>query len=78
MDIYSKVKELLVEQLGVEEKNVSPGALLKEDLKADSLDLVEMMLSMEEVFKVKISEEDAEKILSVQDIVDYLKQNVHD
>lgn len=78
VDIFAKLKELIVEQLGVEEKDVKPEALLKEDLKADSLDLVELVLAIEEKFNVKISDEDAENILTVQDIIDYLAKPTDD
>lgn len=72
VDIFSKVKELIVEQLGVEEKDVKPDALLKEDLKADSLDLVELVLRVEETFGIKIPDDDVDNILSVRDMLDYL------
>jgi len=67
-----------VEQLGVEEKDVVPSANFVDDLGADSLDLVELMMSLEEAFsnsarKIEIPDEDAQKILTVQDLIDYLK-----
>jgi len=72
------VKTIVVEQLGVEEGEVVLGANFVDDLGADSLDLVELIMSLEEEFsdsskKVEIPDEDAEKILSVQDAVDYIK-----
>ncbi|MFC1988287.1 acyl carrier protein [Chloroflexota bacterium] len=76
--IFERVKKIIVEQLGVEESEVVPGANFVDDLGADSLDLVELIMSLEEEFsesskKVEIPDEDAEKILAVQDAVDYLK-----
>ena len=75
---YERIRELIVEQLGVEEDEVTPSASFVDDLNADSLDLVELIMSMEEEFGpdiagLEISDEDAEKIQSVQDAVDYLK-----
>ncbi len=76
--IYERVKKVIIEQLGVEEKEVIPSASFVDDLGADSLDLVELIMSLEEEFsnssrKVEIPDEDAEKILTVQDAVDYIK-----
>ena len=76
--IYERIKPIVVEQLGVEEANVKPAASFVEDLGADSLDLVELIMSLEEEFstpakKVEIPDEDAEKIVTIQDAVDYIK-----
>jgi acyl carrier protein len=76
--VYDRVKKIIVEQLGVEEAEVVPAANFVDDLGADSLDLVELIMSLEEEFsdaakKVEIPDEDAEKIIAVQDAVDYLK-----
>ena len=76
--VFERIRGLIVEQLGVEEDQVVPTASFVDDLNADSLDLVELIMSMEEEFSqngttVEISDEDAEKILTVQDAVDYLK-----
>ena len=76
--VFERVRKLIVEQLGVEEDQVVPSASFVDDLNADSLDLVELIMSMEEEFSVdgrtlEITDEDAEKILTVQDGVDYLK-----
>ncbi len=76
--IYERVKKIIVEQLGVEEKEVIPTANFVDDLGADSLDLVELIMALEEEFssptqKVEIPDEDAEKIATVQDAVDYIK-----
>ena len=76
--VFERVRTLIVEQLGVEEDQVVPNASFVDDLNADSLDLVELIMSMEEEFSkdgrtLEISDEDAEKIVTVQDAVDYLK-----
>jgi acyl carrier protein len=76
--VYERVRSLIVEQLGVEEEEVTPSASFVDDLNADSLDLVELIMSIEEEFTkdgdttIEISDEDAEKIQSVQDAIDYL------
>jgi len=76
--VFERVKKIVVEQLGVEEEEVVPSANFVDDLGADSLDLVELIMSLEEEFsdsskKIDIPDEDAEKILTVQDAVDYIK-----
>ena len=76
--VFERVRKLIVEQLGAEEGHVVPTASFVDDLNADSLDLVELIMSMEEEFgkdgrTLEISDEDAEKIVTVQDAVDYLK-----
>jgi acyl carrier protein len=77
--VFEKIKAIVVEQLGVEEKDVVPTASFVEDLGADSLDLVELIMSLEEAFstqerKLEIPDEAAEKIVTIQDAVDYLKE----
>jgi acyl carrier protein len=64
---------LIAEQVGVEENRVVPSASFTDDLDADSLDLVELIMSLEEEFNVEIPDEDAEKIVTVKDAMDYLK-----
>jgi acyl carrier protein len=76
--VFERVRKLIVEQLSVEEEEVVPTASFVDDLNADSLDLVELIMTMEEEFgskdnPVEISQEDAEKIVTVQDAVDYIK-----
>ena len=71
--IFERVKGMVVEQLGVEEEEVTLTASFVEDLNADSLDLVELIMAMEEEFGDEISDEDAEKIVTVQDAVDYIR-----
>jgi acyl carrier protein len=73
--IYDRLKKLIVEQLGVDEEEVTPQASFVEDLNADSLDLVELIMSLEEEFGMEISDEDAEKIQKVQDAVDYIEEH---
>ncbi|MFH1033922.1 MAG: acyl carrier protein [Pseudomonadota bacterium] len=73
MDIKEKVKKIICEQLSVAEEDVVPEASFVDDLGADSLDLVEMIMAMEEAFDISIADEDAEKIKSVQDAWDYIE-----
>jgi acyl carrier protein len=73
MNIEEKVKNIIVEQLGVSANEVVPEASFVDDLGADSLDLVELVMVLEEEFGKEIPDEDAEKIQSVQDAVDYIK-----
>lgn len=78
--VFERVRAIVIEQLGVEEDEVVPNASFVDDLNADSLDLVELIMSLEEEFSndgdsLEISDEDAEKIVTVQDAVDYLKDH---
>ncbi|MBW2092069.1 MAG: acyl carrier protein [Deltaproteobacteria bacterium] len=75
MSIEEKVKEIIVEQLSVDAADVVPEATFVDDLGADSLDLVEMIMAMEEEFDMSISDEEAEKIKTVQDAIDYITSN---
>ena len=74
--IEQRVREIIVEQLGVEEDEVSPEASFVDDLGADSLDTVELVMAFEEEFNIEIPDEDAEGITTVQDAIDYIKANV--
>ena len=71
--IEEKVKQIIVEQLGVEESEVTPNAHFVDDLGADSLDIVELVMTFEEAFEIDIPDEDAEKILTVKDAIDYIQ-----
>ncbi|MEN6479549.1 MAG: acyl carrier protein [Anaerolineales bacterium] len=73
MSTFDRVKKIIVDQLGVEESEVTLDARFREDLKADSLDLVELIMAFEEEFGGEIPDEEAQKILSVRDAVDYLE-----
>ena len=75
VEIKQKVISLIAEQLGKSENEVTPDSQFIEDLGADSLDLVELIMSMEDEFGVEIADEDAEKILKVSDAVDYVVKN---
>lgn len=75
MNIDEKVKAIIREQLSVAEEDVVPKASFVDDLGADSLDLVEMIMAMEEAFSISIADEDAEKIKTVQDAIDYIKSH---
>jgi acyl carrier protein len=74
--IEQRVKDIIVEQLGVEEDEVAPDASFIDDLGADSLDTVELVMAFEEEFNIEIPDEDAEGIATVQDAIDYIKANV--
>jgi acyl carrier protein len=76
MSIEQRVKEIIVEQLGVNEGEVKPEAKFVDDLGADSLDLVELVMALEEDYNMEISDEDAEKILTVGDAIEYIKAHV--
>jgi len=72
--VDERVKKIIAEQLGVEEDEVVPEASFVEDLGADSLDTVELVMALEEEFEIEIPDEDAEKILSVGKALDYIKE----
>jgi len=76
MAVDEKVKKIIAEQLGVEEDEVVPEASFIEDLGADSLDTVELIMAFEEEFGIEIPEEDAEKIATVQNAIDYIAGQV--
>jgi acyl carrier protein len=73
--IEIRVKEIITEQLGVDEKEVTPDASFIDDLGADSLDTVELVMALEEEFDIEISDEDAEKIITVVDAINYITEN---
>ena len=73
--VEERVKEIIVEQLGVEEDEVLPAAKFIEDLGADSLDTVELVMAFEEEFDLEIPDEDAEKIATVGEAISYIKEN---
>ena len=74
--VEKRVKEIIVEQLGVREEEVVPEASFVEDLGADSLDLVELVMLLEEEFGQELPDEDAEKIQTVQDAIDYINSHL--
>ena len=73
--VSERLKKIVVDQLGVDESEVVPSASFVEDLNADSLDLVELIMSLEEEFKLQISDEDAEKITTIQEAEDYIEEH---
>lgn len=75
-EIFDKIKEIIVEQLGVAENTVTMEASFIDDLGADSLDIVELIMALEEEFDLEIPDADAEKVVTVGDVVDYIKENV--
>jgi acyl carrier protein len=72
--VEAKVREIICEQLGVNEGDVTPDASFIEDLGADSLDIVELVMALEEEYDMEISDEEAEKIRTVQDVVNYIER----
>lgn len=72
-EVADKVKKIIVDQLSVNEDQVKPDASFVEDLGADSLDLTELIMAMEEEFDIEIADDDAQKILKVQDAIDYIE-----
>ena len=75
-EIFDKVKEIIIEQLGVPESTVTTEASFIDDLGADSLDIVELIMALEEEFDLEIPDSDAEKVVTVGDVVEYIKDNV--
>jgi acyl carrier protein len=73
--VEERVKQIIVEQLGVDEGEVTPTASFVDDLGADSLDTVELVMAFEEAFGIEIPDEDAEKIATVKDAVDYIQKH---
>ena len=75
-EVFDKVKDIIVEQLGVVDTSVTMEASFIDDLGADSLDIVELIMAIEEEFDIEIPDGDAEKVVTVGDVVDYIKENV--
>ena len=75
-EIFEKVKAIIVEQLGAEESAIALESSFIDDLEADSLDIVELIMGIEEEFGIEIPDADAEKVVTVGDVVDYIKENV--
>ena len=75
-EVFEKVKAVIVEQLGVAETSVEMESSFIDDLGADSLDIVELVMALEEEFDMEIPDSDAEKVVTVGDVVEYIKENV--
>ena len=75
-EVFDRVKEIIVEQLGVAENAVTEESSFIDDLGADSLDIVELIMALEEEFDMEIPDADAEKVVTVGDVVDYIKDNI--
>ena len=75
-EVFERVKKIIVEQLGATEASVTMEASFIDDLGADSLDIVELVMAIEEEFDIEIPDSDAEKVVTVGDVVDYIKENV--
>jgi len=73
--VQARVKEIVCEQLGVSEEEVTPEASVRVDLGADSVDIVELVMALEEEYEMEISDEDAEKIKTVQDVITYIESH---
>ncbi|HEY3364765.1 MAG TPA: acyl carrier protein [Symbiobacteriaceae bacterium] len=71
-DMFAKVKAIIVDQLGVEEEEVTLKSSFIEDLGADSLDIVELIMALEEEFEIEVPDEDAEKLMTVEDAIEYI------
>ena len=76
MSVEERVKQIIVEQLGVDEAQVDGAASFVEDLGADSLDIVELVMAFEEAFEIDIPDDDAEKITTVKDAIDYIESHI--
>ena len=76
-EVYAKVNSIIVEQLGIKEEDLKPEASFIDDLGADSLDTVELVMALEEEFDTEIPDEDAEKIRTVKDVYDYIDSKVN-
>ena len=74
-ELMEQVKQIISEQLGVDEAEITPNASFTDDLGADSLDQVELVMALEEAYDFEISDEDTEKILTVQDAIDYVEKH---
>lgn len=75
-EIFEKVKTVIVEQLGIDESSVRMESSFLDDLGADSLDIVEFIMALEEEFGLEIPDEDVEKIITVKDVVEYISENI--
>lgn len=75
-EIFEKVKKIIIEQLGVSETSITMEASFIDDLGADSLDIVELIMALEEEFDMEIPDSDAEKVATVSDVVEYIKNHV--
>ena len=75
-EIFEKVKTVIVEQLGIDEASVRMASSFLDDLGADSLDIVEFIMALEEEFGIEIPDEDVEKIVTVKDVVEYISENI--
>ena len=76
MDLFEEIKQIVSEQLGVKPEEVKPTASFKDDLGADSLDAVELIMALEEKFSIEISDIDAEMMLTVNDVIKYIEEKV--
>jgi acyl carrier protein len=78
MEIFEKIREIAAEQLGIDESDITPDSSFVDDLGADSLDIVELIMALEDEFGMSIPDEDAEKLTTVQNVVDYIERHKQD
>lgn len=76
--VFEKVKSIIAEQLGLDENTINMDSLFMDDLGADSLDVVELIMALEEAFDIEIPDEDAEKIVKVGDVVEYISSHIEE
>lgn len=76
MEVFDKIKEIIADQLGIDEDDITPDASLIDDLGADSLDIVELIMYFEDEFDMEISDEDIEEMETIQDIINYIEDNI--
>lgn len=74
-EVFEKIREISADRLGIDESEITPESSFREDLEADSLDLVELIMELEEQFGMEIPDEEAEKITTVEEAVDYVMEN---
>jgi acyl carrier protein len=74
--VYTRLKKLIIDQLGAEDDEITPAASFTDDLNADSLELAELTSAIEEEFDIEIEDEDARRLQTVQDVIEYLEENV--
>ena len=78
MSVDKKIKHIIAEQLGLSEEELTDESSLIDDLGADSLDIVELVMAMEEEYEMEIPDEDAEKIVTIKDVIDYVKRRTQE
>ena len=75
-EIFSKLKKIIIDQFGVEEDKITMESVFSDDLAADSLDIVELVMNIEDEFNIQIPDDQAEKLITIGDVVEYIKNNM--